>query len=874
MIKTISKFAGSTLLATLLLSGCGSVSDNTEQLSGEPAQFIPVSDENIQADVETEQSYVAPVSSYASVEEQARYEESAAVFSQYVALAAEVSASQAPSRQTNGVAEVTADVQNRIDAFKAKLLALKVRIAGYKDKVNSYLPESIQVPDINVTVSTQTVVDAATKLHDAGKLSDEQYEKFIARTDLAKVYVAAFFDAIAKVKELKASLTSSDSSTIDTNTTETNTTALASARQTNGLLDPITDAVTSTLSGAIVDVVNVDAVNNVAGDAFSLVLQNEGLTVTMLDLAIDSKTVAQVMVDVMKDNWDLTEPMVPMITNPENTEFAEKFTYLAGIHDHIIANFVFKYIDSTMYDAITKAMTVPSTTGDMENTNLVPEYSGSHKVTSNMGKLMADLGVNYFVKPDDSYQIVRSDMPELYAGDDAFARLMLDVNNGAINERLFYSLFSESKMTADFVTTMQQVKAQDEATATFFMDNIFLGGEFDNLANVSDADKNQSMRNISTVAMAMFDGYKAEGLAPYSGSFVGFAGLVPFDRFKPYARAFGTAGYQYMKVNGLDIPGGSIGQWIADKFFPSETEVAAAENLAAARGTNSVLTDTLEWIKTQFASYAEWLSGATTYLLNNSFGQTIAAAFDEFVGSIKDGMDAAYASAVDKVHDFVEAKIQVVIADQNYTLPAFSDMNLSIAYMKSVVKTTALDIIDNPEAIHTFSENARVQGVYAYVNEALATNKFLAYIPTWMTRLDWIELPASVDGMPNIQLSFSTGSADIYILSDNASLVDLQTNVLGNQVLLSEVALEDSPIVVDSTNSEYSELHVYKFTIHATDLINLDAILAKAGEFLDNKINGVAIDASNVIDTTVSDTNTTETIVITETNTTDSNTTI
>lgn len=876
MIKTISKFAGSTLLATLLLSGCGSATDD------KIGQASASNGSNPKTDTPSNTpSNDNVVSTYASAQERANYEETAAVLSQYVAIAAESSVNAASARQTNYVGETAVDAtKNAIDAFKAKLLALKVRIANYKDKVNSYLPDSFQVPDINVSISTQTVIDAATKLHDNGTLSDEQYDKFIARTDLAKVYVTAFFDAIAKIKELKASFTGTE----DNTTIDSNSTVVTDANRTaNGLLstvlgtDPANDPINlvgSAVSDTIVSAVNVDAVNNVAGDAFALVLQSDGLTAAMLDLAIGSETIAQIMIDVLRDNWDLTAQMVPMITNPDDTEFAEKFTYLAGMYDNMVANFVFKYIDTTMYDAITKAMTVPSTTGSMENTNLVPSYTGNHKVTSNMGKLMADIGVNYFVKPDATHTIVRSDLPDLYAGDDAFARLMLDVNNGTINERLFYALFSESKMTADFVTTMQQVKANDDATATFFMDNIFLGAELSDLNNTTDVQKDQAMRNITTVATAMFDGYKAEGLAAYSGSFVGFAGLVPFDRFKPYAQAFAAAGYQYIKVNGLDIPGGSIGAWIADKFFPSEEVVAEAENnataQASARTTNSVLTDTLEWIKTQFASYTVWLGEAKDYLLTNSVGQTIAGAFDEFIGSVKTGIDATIKDLIAKGHDIAEAKIQVLIADQNYRLPAFSDINLSVAYMTSVVKTTAAGILDDPTMIRQFTENARVQGVYDYVNEKLATNKFLAYIPTWMTKLDWIELPANVDGLPKMKLSFSTGSADIYILSDNADAVDLQTNVLGNQVLLEEVALADSPIVVDETNSEYSELHVYKFTIHATDLINLDAILAKAGEFLDNKINGVAVDASNVVDTTVSETNTTviDATVSTETNTT------
>jgi len=135
-----------------------------------------------------------------------------------------------------------------------------------------------------------------------------------------------------------------------------------------------------------------------------------------------------------------------------------------------------------------------------------------------------------------------------------------------------------------------------------------------------------------------------------------------------------------------------------------------------------------------------------------------------------------------------------------------------------------------------------------------------------MTKLDYIELPASIDKKPVIKTSFATGSIDVYILSDNDDMAYLQSEILGNQVELSEVALGDAPIVVDPANDEYSELHVYKFTVN---VIDADGILASVGGWIQSKIGGatLAVDTSDAIEGTPSDANITDASTILENNT-------
>jgi len=820
MVKTIYKVMGSTILATILLTGCGG--DTNNEVQSDPT----VRDNGISS------SYTVGTNSSKDLEVNNLTDTESYALSAFL----EATAAANNTNQLNVASRAPAAVQT---------VKSPNSVTGFKVQLNQY-------KNLSGTTKATTVVKLAlSKMVKNGVITEAEKTAFENSNNLNQVYIDTF---VAEYMEVK----------------HNGSTNSAKQSPRRSILSGITDKIGDTLKSGILEVVNVDAVTDLTAEAFKLVLKSDGMTVVMIDMAIGSETISQIMVDVMKENWDLTLPMIPMMTDTTNTEFTEKFTYLAGLHNNLIGDFLFTYIDKPMYDALTKAMVIPTTTGSsatrMENTNLDITYQGNMVVASNVGKLMTDIGVRFFIKPDTTLTPEArgpSSYSDVYAGKDAFARLMVDgVNNGIVNERLFYSLFSESKTTGDFVKTMQNVKSADANTATYFMDSIFLGGELDNLANLSTAEKDQAMKNIYAIAKAMIDGTTKEGLGAYSGSFIGFAGLIPFDRYKPYAMAFGSAGYYYIKSHGLEIPGGSIGGWISDKFFADEATVAnqetasvqkaSARRAAAIDGTTdntvsekTILTTTLEWFDNLFNSYANWLSEATAFLTDSETGKTVAVAFDEMLGSIKTGIDTAIADIIAKGHDAVEAKIQVVINDVNYTLPPFEDINLD--YITTTAKTTAIAIMEDPATVRKFSENDIVKGVYDYVNESLTTNTYLGYIPTWMTKLDWIELPANVETMPAMKMDFASGSVDIFILSDNADVIDLQTQVLGNQVLLSEVSIEDSPIVVDKTSGNYENLHVYKFTIHASDLIDIDKIIASIGTLIGENVNGVAIDSSNAI---------------------------
>ena len=820
----MTKIVGSTALAMLLLSGCGS-SDSATTANG--ASTTPV--------VET-----TPAAKAVTLSEFSAIGNQAASLSTLSLVVAE-DARTAGARQ--GV------VRDTIDSLIAKVKEMvAAKAATYKNDFNQLKVDLVTNPsDVNGTAAQTAVAKVANAL--VGRtikgnvITQEQVDAFLAKIDAGGLYFISMMQAYADFKNGQTADTIADDTTGQLSAAVARRGLLSDFDDLiSGVTDPITDALLDPVKDGLVDIIALDPVTDLTADAFKLVLQSGSITTLMLDMAIDSETITDIMVEVMVDNWDLTEPMIPMMLDPENDyEFTRKFLQLAVAHHQQIGTMTFSYINLPLYDAITKVMAV------------------SPKVNSMMGETMVLIGANHFVKPDASHTIVRADQPALYAGTDAFARLMLDPANGIVNERMFYSLFAKSDTTAAFVKTMQQVKNNDATVSTFFMDNIFLGGELDAVATLDDAHKDQAMKNIYAVAKAMLDGNKIEGVSAYSASFIGFAGLVPFDRYVPYGKAFGTAGYFYAKANGLSIPGGTIGNWLANTFFNDGSAEAVEASTAPARQALSItaLTDLIANLKDFFLGAFDSLGSVTDFITNNSIGQAIGKAFDALLQSGTVAVDAFVAELTLKAHDQIETKIQVIIKDANYTLPPFD--NLSLNYITTVAKTTAKGIMDDPATIRQFTENARVQEVYAYVNTKLETNTILGYIPNWMTKLDYLELPANIDAKPKPIINFKSGSADIYILSDNADIIDLQVNVLGNTVLLSEVALEDSPLTVK--DGEIAEMHVYKFTVSALDLVNINGIMAKIGEYLENRFGVVAVDASDAIveDTTTTTTETTTT---------------
>ena len=789
---TLNKIIGSAALTAMLLVGCSN--DNGET----PASATTSSSSN--SNLTTSAITVLQSPELASVGN------SIATISSISLVSSGATSQNAPTRYTSSQLSSAINESASYDnaSHKEKVRALKVDL-----QIN---PETIDQDSAKKAVATvaKTLIG---KTINGSVVTQNDIDAFMTNIDANGLYFMALMEAYAKEKNIN----------VDTIPTAKQSPSRAAKR---GILSKLTSPLTDAIKDGLVKVIGNDAVTDLTADAFRLVLQSKGVTTAMLDMAINSETITDIMVTVMVDNWDLTEAMIPMMLNSENDyEFTRKFLQLAVAHHQQIGTMTFSYIDPALYDTITKVMAL------------------SPAVNTAMGETMVLLGVNHFVIPNNDLKVIRKDQPNLYAGVDAFARLMVDSGNGTTNERLFYSLFSKSDTTDSFVKTMQQVKAKDADTATFFMDTIFLGGSIESGAPaISDVDRNQSVQNIYAITKAMLDGYNAEGLAPYSASFVGFAGLIPFDRYLPYAKAMGTAGYYYAISHGYSITG-TIGEWVSGKFFPADEPAPAKASLRKA----NALTDISDWFADLFGSYSTWLADATDFLTTSTVGQTVSAAFDSILGSMKVGVDTAINDLKASGHDYIEAKIQVTVNDVNYTLPPFEDITLD--YIIDTSKTTALELLDDPAAMRTFSDANLTQEFYAYVNGKLATNEYLGYIPTWMTQLDWIELPSNIDARPTPVINFSAGSVDVYILSDNANMIDLQTNVLGNQVLLTEVAIGDSPLKVDGEIIE--ELHVYKFTIYASDLVDINAILAKLGTYLQGEFGAVALDAAEAILPTV-----------------------
>ena len=139
--------------------------------------------------------------------------------------------------------------------------------------------------------------------------------------------------------------------------------------------------VTNKIGDSLVNVLDTKVGDAITGAAFNVVLNSDGITVTMLDLARKSEKTSQIMVNSIEAKWELTEKMCPMLQ--ENQEFGEKFTALAEEKD-FVGRFFFERIDAIMYNWLADAMLLSN-----DYTNLT-EYKNpiSHSTNGYMGLMM------------------------------------------------------------------------------------------------------------------------------------------------------------------------------------------------------------------------------------------------------------------------------------------------------------------------------------------------------------------------------------------------------------------------------------------------------------------------------------------------------
>jgi len=615
------------------------------------------------------------------------------------------------------------------------------------------------------------------------------------------------------------------------------------ATQTAGLFSKITDKVKDKVKDGLVKVLDTKLGDKVTTAAFDVVLNSEGVTVVMLDLARKSETTSQIMINSMEADWGLAEKMCPMLRG--STEFGEKFTALAEERD-IIGRFFFERIDANMYGCLTDAML-------LSNNDAVHDGSVSHSTNAYMGLLMDRYANDYFITPTGSTAVRRADK---------FVSLLLntganatyDANtktftghgdaNELINEKFFYSLFKTPETTDSFVSAMDKVKSADAAngtnTLTMLMDNIFLGKP----NGAGEADTIQGYLNIIAIGSGMYDGIYGEanaegtrsgayGFGAYSGAFIGFAGLIPSDRYMTYARAFMNAGYKYAEFHGINVWGTALDSattvaqaaWDA---YTAPTDVAATPSPARSAGLGLTGSDWYDdifdlmlsaWSSVSLADLSSALlssdqsvmaeltdQGNTAYSIfvdgrnadgskNEAYMTTITN--PNYIPSTQDGIEN---DNVYGIHGLIELAMQedifyvtcgssatdITTSFEN-SLGYTCDNNVSytMAHAKAAFTLPAFN-----ELTWEFAYGTATNGAMAYYDNNvdanwladLSSNELVReyfypsakniYIPNWLLAVDWLSAPANFKNtnVAKTNFDFNAGYFDIYVTSINETL--------------------------------------------------------------------------------------------------------
>jgi hypothetical protein len=622
-------------------------------------------------------------------------------------------------------------------------------------------------------------------------------------------------------------------------------------KQTQGLLTPLTDK----LKDLIVDASSSDLLDGTVNAVFKAALNSEGVTTAMLDMALGSETITQIMIDALIYDWGLTTKMIPMLET--NKEFGEKFAELAKKYE-IMGRYFFTAVDAPMYGALTKAMLLSP-----ETTTLI------------MSELMITYGEDYFVIPATDYTPVGAGQP---GDNERFVSLLLDTGkiskttgdaadsttrgdgNELANEEFFYALFSSPASTANFVEAMQKVKAKDANTVKTLMDHIFLGQRTTEDGEIVDTE--QSIYNIYAIAKAMGKGIGTEGFDTYKKSFVGFAGLVSFDRYLPYGKSFLGAGSHYMDANGYNVS--EFITLVREAIWPAEIKAANAE--AAEKSVQSKRLhadgDTTETTATEVetAWYDELWDSVTTFFGDGydsmaAWWDAQTVDFDAYISEITDGISTAVGEAVDgltaEAHTYIQGEIATLLNDPDYVLPPFSELNIDYVTGEAERRFDDYITVNGYDGLLSdISDSDFVQEyVYGTLLETLEGTEYWEYMPNWIAGMDWLKLPESY---ADYKLEFNADNIAVYIISKNDSLEDMRT-ILGLDDLIQVDTLEDSPI-----SNENDEFYIYKLVLLNGEDIDF-AALEEAGVEAGDYVSSIVVDNSEATSEPATETTTTET---------------
>ena len=560
--------------------------------------------------------------------------------------------------------------------------------------------------------------------------------------------------------------------------------------------------------------VNSDLLDPVLTQIFSVMLNNGDLSVEMIDLALLNSNLTPMIIDAMGNNWALLTPKIATLLKKESA-FAQKLTELAATQANF-GNFLFANIDQNMFSALSQAMVSTQQTA-VNVSNLLITYAPKHlKIPTN----------SVDTSELRSFSTLIFSNGEMHSDSNASTR---NDANELNNERFFYALFKSPIATANFITAMNSVQANDIKVSTALMNQIFLGERKESGLTISDVD--QSFYNIYAIVGGIAHGMKTDGASEYVTGLSGFARLVPVDSFFAYSKRFASAGMSYLTRNDIDpqeflsVTQDAMFNYTA---FP-ESEVQKTLNAEDDTTNNDAWYETL-WdnvsVGSIFGSLSEWWATAS-----GEYGSYISSISDKVGALVDTGID--YVSA--EVHVVLENEIQELLGQAEYVLPPFSEIGYD--YISGEV----LRQVDDYITINGYTGILRDISDSSYVNEYIyedavnlaKSTEVWKYIPIWMTEMDWLKLPASYE---NYQLEFTADQISVYFLSKNDSLADMRL-ITGLDNLIQVDSLGDRPI-----SDETEDFYIYKIVVFNGDSIDLSG-LEDAGDEVTKLLSGIIVDS-------------------------------
>ncbi|WP_345976194.1 hypothetical protein [Sulfurimonas sp. HSL3-7] len=649
---------------------------------------------------------------------------------------------------------------------------------------------------------------------------------------------------------------------------------------------PVLDSV----KDGLVNLMDTSVGNAISGAAFDVVLNSEGVTIFMIDMARNSDTMSQIMIDAIGANWDLTKKMCPMLQT--NKEFGEKFAALAYEKDGIdgrpdMGRFFFANVDANLYGCLTDAMLLSN---DEDNIGSY-EKPVIHSTTGYMGELMDRYAVDFFINPADG-------VATKYGNTNAFASLMLstgenvDYNSTAktfehhgdgnelINEQLFYAMFKTPTSTESFVDAMDQLSVE---TRTMFMDNIFLGAKAE-----GEADTYQGYLNIISIGGAMYEGIfgsetsRAYGFGSYTTSLVGFAGLIPSDRYFTYAKAFVDAGFEYAAFYGINVWDSALEGARAYWDGATGTSTTSGTSQAPARSAGLGLIGS-DWFDDILDLFIQGYSNFSISDIAAALMDSESSVFDELgvqadvaYHTVLDGRDSngtlTYQTEITNpigvdndivygFHGLVELAIRedlvnvqssegntsytMTDAEEDFVLPQFADLTWNFVYTAATDGAVAYyNSFVNAGWLADLSDNELIRNYFYPSADNL-------YIPSWMLAIDWLTLPDNYNttDYADYTINFDSGYMDIYMVSSNGDLLNdvefnlalapIKDNIEASQIEMSS----DSIIAVDATGMTLEGLFVYKIRVVTPE--DTAAVLAYLSTLGENALNAIGIDSTN-----------------------------